>query len=72
MANKSTVPTAASTQSSKQPTVAELREWYAKNEKRLQNYAVAEESIKKLRDITKSITRKTIPAFNKETIVSYL
>ena len=72
MANKSTMPTAASTQSSKQPTVAELREWYAKNEKRLQNYAVAEESIKKLRDITKSITRKTIPAFDKETIVSYL
>jgi len=31
MANKSTMPTAAS----KQPTVAELREWYAKNEKRL-------------------------------------
>jgi len=31
MANNTTVPTAASNQ----PTVAELREWYAKNEKRL-------------------------------------
>ena len=68
MANQSTVPTAAS----KQPTVAELREWYTKNEKRLQKYAVAEESIRKLRDITKSITRKSVPAFDKETIVSYL
>ena len=68
MANQSTVPTAAS----KQPTVAELREWYTKNEKRLQRYAVAEESIRKLRDITKSIARKSVPAFDKETIVSYL
>jgi hypothetical protein len=37
MANKTTVPTAASKHpaGTKRPTVAELREWYAKNERRL-------------------------------------
>lgn len=73
MANRTDIssenlPTAAS----KQPSVAELREWYAKNEKRLQKYAVSEEAIRKLRDITKSITRKSVPSFDKETIVAYL
>ena len=73
MANRTDIssenlPTAAS----KQPSVAELREWYAKNEKRLQKYAVSEEAIRKLRDITKNVQRKTVPAFDKETIVAYL
>ena len=68
MAQESNMPTAAS----KKPTVAELREWYAQNEKRLQNYAVSEEAIKKLKDITKTVRTKTIPTFNKDTIVAYL
>ena len=68
MANKTT----ASTATPKQPTAAELRDWYAKNQKRLERYAVNEEAIKKLRDITKSVPRKTISAFDKETIVAYL
>lgn len=61
-----------SAKSKKQPTVAELREWYAQNEKRLQNYAVSEEAIKYLRDITKTQTHRTVPTFNKDTVVSYL
>ena len=68
MANKTT----ASTATPKQPTAAELREWYAKNQKRMEKYAVSEEVIKKLRDITKNVPRKTIQAFDKDTIVSYL
>ena len=68
MANKTT----ASTATPKQPTAAELREWYAKNQKRIEKYAVSEEAIRKLRDITKTVPRKTISAFDKDTIVSYL
>lgn len=68
MANKTT----ASTATPKQPTAAELREWYAKNQKRIEKYAVSEEAIRKLRDITKTVPRKTISAFDKETIVAYL
>jgi len=56
MANKTT----ASTATPKQPTAAELREWYAKNQKRIEKYAVSEEAIRKLRDITKTVPRKTI------------
>ena len=69
MAKQSNMPTAAS---KKQPTAAELREWYTKNEKRLQTYAVSEEAIKKLRDITKNWRAKTIQTFNKDTVVTYL
>lgn len=68
MANKTT----ASTATPKQPTAAELREWYAKNQKRMEKYAVSEEAIRKLRDITKTVPRKTISAFDKDTIVTYL
>ena len=68
MANKTT----ASTATPKQPTAAELREWYAKNQKRMEKYAVSEEAIRKLRDITKTVPRKTISAFDKDTIVAYL
>lgn len=68
MANKTT----ASTATPKQPTAAELREWYAKNQKRIEKYAVSEEAIRKLRDITKTVPRKTIQAFDKDTIVAYL
>ena len=48
MANEPTASTATH-----EPTVAELREWYAKNQKRLDRYAVKEEAIKKLRNIEK-------------------
>lgn len=72
MANKETVPKVAQAMPSNTPTAAELREWYKQNQKRLEKYAVSEEAIKKLRDVTKSVNRKNISAFDKDTIVTYL
>lgn len=55
----------------KKPTAAELREWYEKNKKQLSNFAKADNAITQLRDVTKT-SNKTITAFNKETLRTYL
>ena len=67
---KSKDPKAASAPS-KQPTVAELRNWYGQNQKNLQNFAAAEEAYKSLRDV-KRTSNKTISTFSKETLRTYL
>ena len=54
------------------PTVAELRSWYDKNQKRLGNYELAENQVKRLRDVTKNASGKSISAFNKDTVITYL
>lgn len=51
-------------------TAAQLREWYEKNKSSIENYAKAKDAIR-LKDATKSST-KTITAFNKETLRTYL
>ena len=68
MANSKTVSTATP---SKNPSVEEIREWYNKNRSAVENYASAKESIKKLRDITKSASNKRIETINKETLATY-
>lgn len=55
----------------KQPTAAELRNWYEKNKKHIENFASANAPITNFRDVTKSST-KTITAFSKETLRTYL
>ena len=52
-------------------TAAELREWYEQNKKEIVNFAKADNAIKQLTDISKTTT-KTISAFNKESLRTYL
>ena len=67
------MPRKAGTNSaSKQPTVAELREWYKENQSRLEQYELAEDQYKLLRDVTKNSSNKTVTTFSKEQVVSYL
>ena len=55
----------------KQPTANEMREWYEKNKRHIENFAAAEQAVKGLRDVTKTATR-TVTAFNKESLRTYL
>lgn len=52
-------------------TAAELREWYEQNKKEIANFAKADNAIKQLTDVSKTTT-KTISAFNKESLRTYL
>ena len=61
----------AATPETKQATVAEIREWYNKNRSTIENYASAKENIKRLRDITRSQSPRTITTINKETLAGY-
>lgn len=63
MARKRTEVSSAPSQS----TAKQKNDWYQKN---INNYAVAEQAIKELRDVTKSTT-KTINTFNKESLRGY-
>lgn len=55
----------------KQPTANEMREWYEKNKKHIENFTKAEQAAKSLRDVTKTAT-KVVTAFSKESLRSYL
>ena len=63
--------TPSSTTAKKQPTAAEMREWYEKNKKHIEKYAAAEQAAVPLRDITKTTT-KTITAFSRDSLRTYL
>lgn len=52
------------------PTVEEIKQWYAKNKKDVELFAKNKDAIKNLRDVTKTTTR-TIPTINKDTLKSY-
>lgn len=71
--NATKVPTAKAIEPAptSQGTASELRNWYQKNKKSIENYAQAMEGVKSLRDITKTST-KTVTAFNKDSLRSYL
>lgn len=71
-ANAPTTNTIKKTNSSiKQPTAAEMREFYEKNKNRIAKFDL-ESVAKQLRDIQKSKTYTTISNYNKETIREYL
>lgn len=55
----------------KRKTASEIREWYEKNKQKIENYDQANNALKNLRDVTKTST-KTVSAFNKDTLRSYL
>lgn len=54
-----------------QSTAAEIKSWYQKNKKNIENYASAMEGLRTLKDVTKTST-KTVTAFNKDSLRTYL
>ena len=68
---KKTEVTTTAPSTSTQKTSAEMREWYEKNKRHIENFAAAEQAAKNLRDVTKTAT-KTVTAFSKESLRSYL
>ena len=52
-------------------TVSELQSFYNNNYDRLKNFEAAQSSFKQITDVTKN-TRKAIPTFNKERLLSFL
>lgn len=57
--------------SKRQPTAAEMKEWYAKNKTNI-NYQKAEDALKNLRDVSKTTTYRNINNFDKNALRSYL
>ena len=55
----------------KQHTTEEIRKWYEKHKKHIENYASQEQAAKLLRNVSKTST-KTITAFDKDTLRNYL
>lgn len=53
-------------------TAAEMKEWYEKNKKVIENFANTSESIKKLKDATKDTKYKTISKIKKDDLLSWL
>ena len=68
---KTEVTTTAPSTEKKQPTAAEVREFYEKNKDTIKNFAMAESAAKPLKDITKTAT-KSISTFNRETLRTYI
>ena len=68
---KKTEVTTAPSIEKKQPTANEMREWYEKNKKHIENFASAEQSLKSLKDVTKTST-KVVSAFSKDALRTYL
>ena len=68
---KTEVSTTAPSTTKKQPTANEMREWYEKNKKHIENFAAAESASKNLRDVTKN-SNKVVSTFSKDSLRSYL
>lgn len=54
------------------PTAAEMREWFEKNQKSLELFAKAKESLLNLRDVSKSSKLKEIRVISKDDLRKYL
>ena len=52
-------------------TSQEMRDWYTKNKRHIENYAKAEQAARSLKDVTKTAT-KTVTAFSKDSLRTYL
>lgn len=57
---------------SKQHTAAEIKEWYEKNKKNIENYEVAQDAWKHIKDASSTAKFKTIAQLTKENVLSYL
>lgn len=52
-------------------TTAEMKAWYEKNKKNVENFTKASDAIHNLRDITQS-SKKSIPTIDKQKLISYI
>lgn len=71
MARKTTEKVSPTPSEKKDVATAEMREWYEKNKRHIENFVNAEHVAKSLRDVTKTAT-KTINTFSRETLRTYL
>lgn len=53
------------------PTVAEIKEWYAKNKTQIEKYTKAKDGAEILRDVTQVITPPSIQTINKEELKTW-
>jgi hypothetical protein len=56
----------------KQPTAAEMRDWFAKNKGNLERYEETKNALINLRDVSKSTKLKSIQVITKEELRTYL
>ncbi len=68
---KTVASNAPVTNSGKQPTAAEMREWYRQSKSGL-NFEKADSALKKLRDVGKNTSYRSISNFDKSSLRSYL
>lgn len=61
-----------SNQTTKQRTAAEMKEWYEKNKRTIENFANADESIKKLQNVNANSKFKSVAQITKESLRTYL
>mgnify|MGYP002518251633 CR=1 FL=1 len=62
----------SNTVTNKQHTAAEMKEWYEKNKKTIENFANADESIKKLKNVNSTSKFKSVGQVTKESLRTYL
>lgn len=55
----------------KQPTPAEMRDWYNENKSKI-NFEKADEALKNLRDVSKTAAMRTVSSFDKSSLRTYL
>lgn len=70
MATKTTSANGTSTK--KQPTAAEMREWFEKNKNRLDRFAEAKDALLNLRNVSKDTKYRTVSKITKEDLKQYL
>lgn len=58
--------------STSNPTVEEIKQWYAENKSQIEKYTKASTSVTTLRDITKTIPVRRIDTVNKEELKEYI
>lgn len=67
-----TTTNTSNTVTNKQHTAAEMKEWYEKNKKTIENFANADESIKKLKNVNSTSKFKSVGQVTKESLRTYL
>ena len=56
----------------KQPTIAEMKEFYEKNKKRLEKFDKSMDALKRLRNENKNTKLRTINNYSKESVKTYI
>lgn len=64
--------TSSSTKSNGHPSAAEMRTWYEKNKRSIENFANTSEAVKKLKDATKDTQFRSVSRVTKEQLLSWL